>query len=328
MRKLSYLCLAVAIGGNLCFADADYRPFHFNPNKLKVLNTFNFVGTCWGASADGRFILVEDKVNLNVIDTSTGKQVASMARTPNGAHDAVIFSDGSMFAVSDNGGGDMIVYSVKDKKEIFNQKVDASYVCSFEFSSDGKKLLTGGGTDQMLRIFDIGTGKQLSSIASPNGIPYACFFSPSGDYAVAALYDNRNNGDIIIWDIKKNTIKSVATFTVFPKPHVQFSADGKNFWVNDNTGKLLCFSLETGNQLANLDFNRKQVIWHTAMKGSSLVACLLDDGTIAIGDISTNKIVNAGFNAGIAVDRGKIAFDSAEGRLVVVGGGKIVLIGN
>lgn len=331
MMKGLYLLLSLAITCNHCIADADYKPFRFNPSKLKVLNTFNFGGTCWGASAGGKFILVDDGANMVVIDTSTGKQVCSTPETQNGTHDAVIFSDGSMFAVSDNGGGDMVVYSVKDKKEIFNQKVDGSYVCSFEFSVDGKKLVTGGGTDHMLRIFDLATGKQQNSIASNLGIPYACFLSPSGDYAVAALYNNGNAGDIGIWDIKKGTLKSVASFTLFPKPHVQFSPDGKSFWVNDNTGKLLCFSLETGNQTANLDFNKKQVMWHTMVRGSALEACLLNDGTIALADTSTNKIVNAGFNAGFNfadVNRGKIVFDFAEARLVVAGGGKIVLIGN
>ncbi|MEG4871451.1 nSTAND1 domain-containing NTPase, partial [Microcoleus sp. F10-B6] len=122
-------------------------------------------------------------------------------------------------------------------------RLASNQVYSVSFSPDGKTLASGS-YDNTIKLWDVATGKQNTTLKGHTGGVMSVSFSPDGKTLASASNDNT----IKLWDVatgKQNTTLKGHSAEVYS---VSFSSDGKTLASasNDNTIKL--WDVATGKQ--------------------------------------------------------------------------------
>lgn len=117
-----------------------------------------------------------------------------------------------------------------EKAEVFVQSGHPKEVLSVAISPDGKFALAGS-KENILKLWDIRTGREIRTFKGHNGAVMSVAFSPDGKYALSGSFDSTMR----LWDI--NTGSEIRSITVqqrmgsvkMPSPlkSVAFSPDGK-----------------------------------------------------------------------------------------------------
>ncbi len=88
--------------------------------------------------------------------------------------------------------------------ELAVQKGHSGDITTVQFSDDGK-LLGSSGTDHLIKIWHVPTGKEMASfVGEANANVTALKFSLNNDF----LYARFDNGDVQVWDVASSTLKS------------------------------------------------------------------------------------------------------------------------
>ena len=131
-----------------------------------------------------------------------------------------------------------------EKPEVFVQLGHSNFVETMAFSPDGRFVLSGD-SDNILKLWDIYTGKEIRTFVGHKGSVKSIAFSSNGNYAISGGKDNT----IILWDILNGEkIKSFIGHTNYITS-VLFSPDGKYIYSGseDNTFKL--WDISTGKEV-------------------------------------------------------------------------------
>jgi WD40 repeat protein len=112
------------------------------------------------------------------------------------------------------------------------------HVESIAFSSDGKRLVSGG-SDATVRVWDLATGKETAKLEGHSGPVESVAFAPDGQTVASAGFDDLT---IRIWDLgsstEKRKLEVPATYTGDDGEHknhlwqVAFSPDGTSIAVH------------------------------------------------------------------------------------------------
>ena len=120
---------------------------------------------------------------------------------------------------------------------------------SISFSPDGKKILTGG-TDNVVRLWDITTGEQLGQAKEHSDIVRSVAYSPVGESALSGGDDRI----ILLWDLEKMQVIKRFTGHTSGIRHrcLVFSKDGKSFLSGNWDGTIRLWDVESGQALVRL----------------------------------------------------------------------------
>lgn len=177
------------------------------------------------ASAKGDMIALASFGSVELIDVAARKTlrtITGIAGKPN----AVLFdqSGDALFVAAGDAGVSGVAYQFKisdgTKVREFTGHTDALYALAI--SPDGK-LLTTGGYDQKIKLWDLSTGKEVRTIKGHNGCINALAFRPDGKVLASASADRT----VKLWNPATGD-----RFDTFSQPlkeqlTVAFSGDGR-----------------------------------------------------------------------------------------------------
>ena len=190
-------------------------------------------------------------------------------------------------------------------------------ISTIDFSPDGR-LLASGANDQLVKIWDVATGRELATLEGHEDSVFAVAFNPDSRLLASCSGD----GTIRLWDVeKKQTFKIFSGHT----HHIwslDFSPDGSSLVSGSWDGTVRIWNVMSdeneieGSILATFDTYVLAVAF--SPDGTSIAAGLLDSGssnTIHIWDVATSRQIRA-FDTKSKHD---IAFSPARNQLAVTG---------
>lgn len=156
-----------------------------------------------------------------------------------------------------------------EKVSLLVNRGHASGVMAVAFSPDGKTLASAG-VDSAIKIWDVATGRELTTLVGHDGWVYSLSFSPDGKVLASGGSDKM----IKIWDLAKGcelrTLNGHGNFVY----SVAFSPDGKILASGSQDKYIKLWDVATGKELQTLKGHTEYV---------SAVAFSPDGKTLASG---------------------------------------------
>jgi WD40 repeat protein/tRNA A-37 threonylcarbamoyl transferase component Bud32 len=183
--------------------------------------------TCIAVSSDSKRLAgAEVGGTVRVWDVATGKATLKLQVTPTGWYNSVAFSpDGTRLATpsQDN---TVKVWNALTGQEVLTLKGHTSELVSLDFSPDGKRLASAGGSFDKpgeIILWNLTTGRAAAKLKGHAGRVYRAAFSPDGQRLASASYDRL----VKVWDA--NTGREVFSLKGHSGQvtYVAFSPDGK-----------------------------------------------------------------------------------------------------
>jgi len=130
---------------------------------------------------------------------------------------------------------------------IFPQLGHSSIVSSVAFAPDGK-VLASGGFDDVIKLWDVGSGRELRTLSAHQARVLSVAFSPDGKVLASGGAD----GAIRLWDGATGTELRAMKPDRFFVNSVVFSPDGKVLASGSGAGKIELWDVASGRELRTL----------------------------------------------------------------------------
>jgi WD40 repeat protein/serine/threonine protein kinase len=209
-------------------------------------------------SSDGKHLIVSAGKSTTIWDTTTGKAVRELPGAWGMAMFAQCSPDGTLMAWP---GKPARVWNVVTGKEVFS--FGDGLVAPLSFSRDGRRLagsdgktvrvfstasgkqeqsfagfafafapngnqLASGGTDHVIRLMDLATGKEVKSLRGHMGLVVKIGISPDSQYAASASLDRT----VRVWDLAAGKeLRKFDVGEIIAGDSITFTADFQRFIV-------------------------------------------------------------------------------------------------
>jgi len=165
----------------------------------------------------------------------------------------------------------------------FTAHKDAIY--SMAISPDDKILATGS-YDQKIKLWDVGTGKELKTLSGHNGCIFGLAFRPDGKILASASADRT----VKLWDVASGERRDTLSQPLKEVYAVVFSPDGKRLAAGGTDNRIRVWEIsesaaETTNPILYSKFAHEGTILRLAFSpDGEALASTADDRTVKIWD--------------------------------------------
>ncbi|ETO33633.1 mycorrhiza-induced NACHT/WD-repeat protein [Reticulomyxa filosa] len=161
-----------------------------------------------------------------------------------------------------------------------------NHVTSVQFSSDGKRIISGS-YDKTIRFWDASSGNQIHLLKANSGHSnrvHSAQFSPDGNKIVSTSW----NDTVRLWDVLSG--KQLKSFEGLPFVYsVQFSLDSNKILCGSYDGIIQLFDISSGEQILSLKAHYGAVnCARFSPDGSKIVSCS-KDRTVRLWDVLSGK---------------------------------------
>ena len=176
-------------------------------------------------------------------NTKVGLPDGAIARLGKGGINLMRFSpDGTRLAVGTDVG--VWIYDVPDGKETALFTGEFGQVNALAFSKDGKILASGGFNNPIIQLWDLETGRKLSTLRSTREHEALTALAFSQDNTT--LISMNKFGDIIHWNVETGERLANKGRVVDPYEAVTTSQDGSTFAIGHKNGRIRLLDAATG----------------------------------------------------------------------------------
>jgi len=141
----------------------------------------------------------EEDATLRLWDVGTGREIRRVAGLHGQVGDdgAVLSPDGKIFAVANDNDRGVRLWNVATGGEIHPfPRIPNRLIYCLAFTPDGKTLASGGD-DNVVTLWDTGTGKERQRLEGHISTVTAIAITPDGK----RMASGSNDGTVIIWDL-------------------------------------------------------------------------------------------------------------------------------
>jgi hypothetical protein len=163
-----------------------------------------------------------------------------------------------------------------------------SVACSFSPSGD---ILALGGFDEMVTLWDTGTGESLGNLGSHDSPVWDIDFSPDARRVVSVSFGGGPaNGDVRLWGaLDGQMLWSYSDSGVFLS--VSYHPSGETLAYGDARGDVAVLDAATGETMVSLSETRKAVGDVAYSSSGELLAAASDDNNIYLWDTSDYQLI-------------------------------------
>jgi len=150
-------------------------------------------------SPDGKLLAVGGYREVRLLDTGTGKTVATLSGHADNVRSIAFSPDGKMLAAA--GGppqrwGEIKVWDVQSHQLLKTMQGHNDCIYAVAWSPDGK-LIASGSYDKMAKLWDVSSGEEIFNLKDHIDAVFAVMFSPDGKRLATASQDRT----VKIWDV-------------------------------------------------------------------------------------------------------------------------------
>jgi len=183
------------------------------------------------ASPSGRYLVVPVGNNYYLLDAIEGKEIANIASLiSTGFISTATFSPDDRYLATGSSDGRVRLWETATGKELWSRLHGDRTSPAVVFSQDNRYLASYYDLDKMVRVWDVSTGVQVSSIIRDDGVNDV-IFSPNGKYLASIGYREfgANVYDVMhIWEIAtRKDIYQIENVKSIRSDKILFSTDGK-----------------------------------------------------------------------------------------------------
>jgi WD40 repeat protein len=157
-----------------------------------------------------------------------------------------------------------------------------SGVSAVAVSADGQRAVSAS-LDETLKVWDIGTGRELRTLTGHEGCLYGVCLSSDGRIAVSAAQDRT----LKVWDAENGHVTGTLEGHAFPVGAVALSPDGRYVISGSWDATLKMWDLETGQVTRTFEGHKKSVNGVAVSADWRIVASASEDATLKVWDVAT-----------------------------------------
>jgi WD40 repeat protein len=279
----------------------------------------NLIMTQAASSADKKFLLVNSKTFISLIEIASSNTVASIDGEGS-VLTAIALSPDASIAVTGDSEGKIRTYNIWKQKPGPKFKEHKGSIIALAFSPDGK-LVASASADRSVQIWRAADGKKVAAVEGFRSPLAMIAISPDG--ATLATVEQVSTGEVKLWNMETGSAISTLQFTKAKISAIAFSPDSKRlaigttayeieikniggtpFYLRTKPHKMPILALSyspDGSAIASSDIQGGNIIWSAetgklirAIKsplGNSLALLFNPDG---------KSVILAGFNGGVA----------------------------
>ena len=222
----------------------DYQRWHL-PERAKARigkGALTQGGRAIAFSPDGIHIAVSSNIGIWLYDAKTGRELALLDTDSIWGNPLAFSPDGTKLAATD---GPIKLWAVSTQTKIATFEGQAGGAVAF--SPDGTKLASGS-VDKTVKLWDISTGRNISTLTGHTELPGSVAFSPDGTKLASGSIDKT----IRLWEV--STGENIHTFTGHTDmvQSVAFSPDGTMLASGSQDETVRLWNVSTGENIHRL----------------------------------------------------------------------------
>jgi WD40 repeat protein len=210
--------LTLATGGD----DKEVQLLNVPTNTVKKLTDAPAEISHLAFSADGTLLIAQCGEGVVVVwDAQKGTM---LRKIPGFGKQAAVSPNGRFIASVADDEQTIVLWNALNGKKIRTLQGNSPRTISLAFAPDGNKLLSGGG-DRLVKLWDVGTGRETGSFTGYTKVIKAVAFNKQGTVLATANSDKEGN-NIRTWDLANGSDPGELRAPLIQVESVSYTADG------------------------------------------------------------------------------------------------------
>jgi WD40 repeat protein len=207
------------------------QALHRAVQASRIVFTVPGVGGDLDWSADGLFVTEgpEETGLVDVRDAETGERVRSFTGHDVDINSVAFSEDGSLLATTGDDGR-LRVWETESGRRLGDFGGESELVLGASFSPDGSQVAAGWLEEDLVRVWDVATGRLVRAIDTP-AAPSATSFSPDGSRLAIGAIDEPVG---VVVDVRSGRRLLVLEGHEFGLNDIDYSPDGR--WISTASG--------------------------------------------------------------------------------------------
>jgi WD40 repeat protein len=270
--------------------DKTVKVLNIPTNTVKNLPDVPAEVTCVAFSADGTLLVVQcDDKKVRIYDAA--KQ--TLMRTVDGfARNIAVSPNGRFVASVADDESSIILWNALNGKRIRMITGNPPRTTTLAFSPDGNRLLSGG-EDRLVKIWDVATGREASTLAGYTKVIKGVAFNKQGT-GLASAHSDKEGNNIRTWDLQNGRDPGTLLAPLVQVEAITYTQDGTMIAAGgtalDNKSIAL-WDANTGKRLKMLQCDEYAVRSLSFSPDGKMLAAGTTDSVIALWDVAQEKVV-------------------------------------